>query len=163
MKISRREDIVVIEDGAGARYGLGVFVPALLVGIFFLIIWPQAEGHMRYDLGALMFVVTALALALLRAPRRSEFDVRRRELRLSIGWPPLFGQRKTIPFSSIKEANVLNPVRFGDDLGYARPTLVRLSGERIFLSTYNRSPRRCRRIVDQVQQLLGLIGDNGAT
>ena len=163
MKISRRGNIVVIDDGASARYGLGVFVPALLVGIFFLIIWPQAEGHMRYDLGALMFVVTTLALALLRAPRTSKFDLRRRELRLSIGWPPLFGQRKTIPFSSIKEAKVWNPVRFGDDLGYARPALILFSGGEIVLSTYNRSPRRCREIVDEVRQLLGPIGDNAAT
>jgi hypothetical protein len=163
MKISRQGHIVVIEDGAYARYGVSVFVPALLVGIFFLLIWPRAEGHTRYDIGALMFVAVALALAVLRAPRTSDFNLQQRELCLGIGWPPLFGRRKIIPFSSIKEAKIWNPVPLGDNLGYARPALVLFNGEKIFLSTYNRSPRRCRKIVDQVRQLLGPIGDNAAT
>jgi hypothetical protein len=66
-QISRQKNIVVIEDGRAAQWGLGMFVPALLVGVFAIIIWPQTEGHMRFDIAALMFVATALVLAVLRA------------------------------------------------------------------------------------------------
>jgi len=52
MKISRQGHRAVIEDGAAARYGTGVFVPAILGSIFIVIIWPPAAGHMRLDLGA---------------------------------------------------------------------------------------------------------------
>jgi hypothetical protein len=56
------------------------------------------------------FLVT-VTLAVLRAPRKAEFDAERREVRLEIGWPPLLGRRKAIPFSEIRDARVWQPIR----------------------------------------------------
>jgi len=151
---------VVIEDGAAARYGLGVFVPALLVGVFFPIIWPAPPGHMRFDLGAYMFIITALVLALLKPPRTTEFDPERREARLTIGWPPLLGRRRTISFDDISDAKVWRLIKL-DDLGHARPALVLKSGKTVFLSTYGRSPKRCREIIEQIRRQLGLGSGTG--
>ena len=77
MKISRQENVVVVEDGAGARYGLGVLVPAMVVGALIVLIWPSRAGHPRFDLGVLAFVIEALVLALLNPPRTAEFDLQR--------------------------------------------------------------------------------------
>ena len=154
MKINRQGHIVVIDDGKGARYGLGVLVPAILVGVGFVVIWPPAAGQMRFELGALLFIATAFSLAVLNHPRTAEFDLQRRELRLSIGWPPIFGRRKTFPFDTIREAKVSQLLHLDDDLGSARPALVLKSGKTILLSTYKRSPKRCREIIEQVRSLL---------
>jgi hypothetical protein len=50
MQTYRRGHVVIIEDGAGARYG-GVFVPAILVGTLFPIIasalFDPSEDRLR--------------------------------------------------------------------------------------------------------------------
>ncbi len=151
---------MVIGDGTGARLGLGVLVPAILVGLGSTLIWPPAAGHERFDIGAILFVATALSLAVLNSPRTAEFDLKRREVRLTIGWPPILGRRKSIPFDTIREAKVRQLLRLDDDLGSARPALVLTTGETILLSTYKRSPKRCREIVEQVRSLLDADGAN---
>ena len=155
MKISRHENVVVVEDGAGARYGLGVLVPAMAAGALIVAIWPPMAGQHDFDFGVLTFAIVALVLAVLNPPRTSEFDLEKREIRLSIGWPPMLGRRKTIPIDAVCEVEISQVLRLGDDLGSARPVLLLDSGERIFLSTYKRSPKRCREIVEQVRPLLG--------
>jgi hypothetical protein len=151
MKISRTGPIGVIADGTAANYGIGVFVPAMLVGIFISLIWPS-PNHLY--IGALAFLAAALAIAVLRPPRTAEFDIERREVRLTIGWPPLLGRRKIIPFDDIREAKVSQFLPLGNDLGSAKPALILRRGKTIFLSTYNRSPKRCRAIVEQANQFL---------
>jgi hypothetical protein len=99
-----------------------------------------------------MFLATSIVLALLRAPRRTEFDQKLREARATIGWPPL-GRQRMIPFSDIAGAKVWRLIRL-NDLGYARPALVLRGGETVFLSTYDRSPGECREIVGNLEQLL---------
>lgn len=155
MKISHLDHIVQIDDGLGARLGLGVLVPSLLVGILVTLIWPAEAGHYRYDLGLLAFAAEAVILALLMAPRVSEFDQVKREVRLSIGWPPLFGRQLTIPFDTIAEVKVSQLIRLGSDLGSARPVLILNSGKKVLLSAYKRSPKRCREIAGQVEVIVG--------
>ncbi len=155
MNICRQAHIVVVEDGTGARYGLGVIVPAMLVGLFFLLVWPAADGRMPFAMAALAFAATAVALALLMAPRQADFDLERRAVRLSVGWPLLLGRRATIPFSAIREAKVSQHLQWNDgEFGAARPVLVLYSGQTILLSAYKRSPERCREIVEQIRPLL---------
>ena len=151
MKISRNGQIVVVADGAFARYGVGALLPAFLVGSFLLLAFPE---RFRLWQTAVAFAVTAVAIAVLKPPRRSEFDLERREVRLTIGWPPMFGRLSTFPFETIREAKVHQFIRLGDDLGSARPALVLRSRRTVFLSTYNRSPKQCRNIVEQVRSLL---------
>lgn len=146
---------MVFEDGAGARYGLGVLVPAIVVGVLIVVIWPPLEGHRRFDLGVLAFAIEALALALLNPPRTAEFDLKRRQIHLTIGWPPILGRRQTIPYDTIRDVKVSQFLRLGDDLGSARPVLILSSGKKVFLSTYKRSPKRCREIIGHVRLLLG--------
>ena len=118
---------------------------------------------MGLGLSALAFVATALAMAVLRAPRTAKFDLERRGVRPSIGWPPVFGRRQTIPFDAIREAKVRQRLRLDDDLGSAKPALVLKSGKMIFLSTYNRSPKRCREIIEQVRHCLGVSNTTDST
>lgn len=151
MKITRRKDILVVEDDLAAFYGVGVLVPAILVGIFFVLILPRA-AEMRFEIAGIMSVATAVVLALFKAPRRTEFDQEHQEARMTIGWPPL-GRRRVIPFADIAEAKVWRLIQL-NDLGRARPALVLRSGETVFLSTYDRSPRECREIVSTLEQTL---------
>jgi hypothetical protein len=155
MNISRKEHSLIVDDGAGARYGLGAAVPAAIVFAFVVLIWPPAAGRLRFDLGAIAFVATALALAALKPPRTAAFDLQRREVRITIGWPPLLGRRRIIAFDDIREAKVRRFIKLGD-LGTARPVLVLNDGRTVFLSTYNRTPDRVGRVIKQVQRLPGL-------
>lgn len=163
MKINRQARNVVIDDGWGAHLGLGVLVPAILVGVGFVLIWPRADDHMRFEIGALMLAATALSLAVLNPPRAAEFDLQRREVRLTIGWPPFLGRRKVIPFDSIREVKVSQLLHLGDDLGSARPAIILKNGEKLFLSTYKRSPKRCREIIEQVRPLIGVDSTRAST
>ena len=163
MKINRQENVVVVEDGAGARYGLGVLVPAIVVGVLLVFIWPSMTGYARFDLGVLAVAIVALVLAVLNPPRASQFDLEKRQVRLTIGWPPILGRRKTIPFDAIREVKVSQFLHLGDDLGSARPALVLTSGKKLLLSTYKRSPRRCREIIEQVRPLLGAGSPSAST
>ena len=147
MKISQQGNVVIVEDGVAARYGLGVLVPAS--------IWPSMAGHPRFDLSVLAFVTVALVLALLNPPWASQFDVEKQELHVAIGWLPILGRRKTIPFDAIRDVKVSQFLPLGDDLGSARPVLVLTRGKRVLLSIYKRSPKRCREIIEQVRPLLG--------
>jgi hypothetical protein len=149
--MTRLENILLVEDDRAAWYGSGMFVPALLVGIFMVLIWPPTEGQMRFPVAGLMFIATAGVLALLRTPRSTAFDLERREARMTIGWPP-FGRRRVIPFAEIAETKVWRLIRL-DDLGHARPALVLRSGETVFLSTYGRSPAACREIVRTLERI----------
>ena len=160
MKVTWHKQNLIVDDGAGSRYGIGVVVPAVLAFAFFTIVLPRTEGHSRLELAALMSFLVAVALAVLRAPRKAEFDVEHREVCLEIGWPPVLGRHKTIPFADIGDARVWQPIRFSDDWGMARPALALRAGDTVFLSTYNRSPKSCRAIVAQVRQALGLTGIN---
>lgn len=155
MKISRQENVVVVEDGAGARYGLGVLVPAIVVGVLIVLIWPSSTGHPRFDLGVLAFAIEALVLAVLNPLRVSQFDLGKRRIRLTIGWPPVLGQRMTISFDDIREVKVSQFLRLGNDLGSARCAFILKSGKKMFLSTNKRSPKRCRVVIEQVRPLLG--------
>ena len=163
MKVAWQGQNLIIDDGPGAHYGIGVLVPALTVFAFFVVVMSPAEGHSRLELAALMSFLVAVVLAVLRAPRKAEFDTERHEVRLEIGWPPLLGRRKIIPFADIRDARVWQPIRFSDDWGRARPALALLAGGTVFLSTYNRSPKFCRAIVAQVRQALRLTGLNAKT
>ena len=154
MNVTRRKQSLIVDDGLGARCGMGVLVPAILAFAFFAIVLPRVGGYARLELAALMFFAVALALAVLRAPRKTEFDVERREVRLDVGWPPLLGYRRTIAFTDISDAKVWQPIRLSDDFGAARPALMVRPGKTVLLSTYNRSPKFCRTIVTQVQQAL---------
>ncbi len=163
MKVAWQGQNLIIDDGPGAHYGIGVLVPAIIVFTLFVVVMSPAEGHSRLELAALMSFLVTVTLAVLRAPRKAEFDAERREVRLEIGWPPLLGRRKAIPFSEIRDARVWQPVRLSDDWGRARPALALRTGNTVFLSTYNRSPKFCRAIVAQVRQALGLTGINVKT
>jgi len=118
---------------------------------------------MRFDIGTLMFVATAFSLAVINPPRTSEFDLQRREFRLTIGWPPILGRRMTIPFDTIREAKVSQFLHLDDDLGVARPALVLNTGKKILLSTYKRSPKRCRVVVEEVRHCLRAAGTKTLT
>ena len=148
---SDRHEGLLIGDGLGARAGVGLFLPALLVAGFIYFLWPTGSWISPLGMAAIAFLATAFALAVLRAPRLAAIDAKRREIRLTIGWPPL-GRRRIIPFDDIAEVMVWQPIRFGDDsLGAARPALVLADGSKVFLSTYNRSPKACREIADPVR------------
>jgi len=136
------------------RAGSGLVVPALVVAGFIYFLWPTGSSISPLGMAAIAFGATALALAVLRAPRLAVIDTKHREIRLTIGWPPL-GRRRIIPLDDIAEVKVWQPIRFGDDrLGAARPALMLADGSRVFLSTYNRSPKACREIVDRVRTLV---------
>jgi hypothetical protein len=154
MHVTWQGQNLIIDDGPGAHYGIGVLVPAIIVFALFMVVMSPVEVHSRLELAALMSFLVAVALAVLRAPRRAEFDVERSEVHLEIGWPPFLGRRKVTPFSDIRDARVWQPIRLSDDFGAARPALVLRPGKTVFLSTYNRSPKFCRTIVTQVQQVL---------
>jgi hypothetical protein len=154
MQIRRQGQVVIIEDGAWARNGTGVLVPAILVGTFFSIILYDQPGPLRYGIAVLMFVATALVVALLRPPRWSEFDQERREVRIRVGWPALLGRRITVAFDEISDAKVRRLIKL-NDLGSARPVLVLKGGRCIFLSAYLRSPKHTREVVEQVRHFLG--------
>ena len=62
MKISQQNHVVVVEDGAGARHGLEVLIPAALVGIFIPPVLGPWAGELPTYIGALAFVTTAAAL-----------------------------------------------------------------------------------------------------
>jgi hypothetical protein len=85
MKISRQENVVIVEDGVGARYGLGVLVPALVVGTLIVLIWPSTTAHSHFDRGVLAFAIMAWVLTGLNPPRTSQFDLEKRQVRLTIG------------------------------------------------------------------------------
>jgi len=147
---SHQQDLLVIEDGRAAYAGIGVVVPALLVGTLFYLLWPSGSAIPPLGGTMLAFAATAVALAVLRVPRTAVVDRTQKEIRLTAGWPP-FERQRIIPFSDISAIKVWQPIKLGDDrLGYARPALVLTDGSRVFLSTYNRSPRRCREIADRV-------------
>ena len=163
MHVTWQGQNLIIDDGPGAHYGIGVLVPGIIVFALFMVVMSPAEVHSRLELAALMSFLVAVALGVLRAPRKAEFDVERREVHLEIGWAPFLGGRKVIPFADIRDARVWQPMRLSDDWGAARPALALRAGNTVFLSTYNRSPKFCRAIVAQVRQALGLTGVNAKT
>jgi hypothetical protein len=151
---SDRHEELLFGDGRAARAGVGVVIPPLLVGVLLYLLWPTGSSISPLGMAAIAFLATAFALAVLRAPRLAVIDAKRREIRLTIGWPPL-GRRRIIPFNDIAEVKVWQPIRLGDDrLGAARPALMLANGSKVFLSTYNRSPKACREIADPVRALV---------
>jgi hypothetical protein len=123
MRISRHDHLLTLNDGHGARYGLGAIVPALVIGVGLAFGWPSPDGRVRIDLGTLLFLVTAVVIVVLRAPRIAAFDRQRGEVRLVIGWPPLAGRRRTIGFDDIDQAKVRRLIKLGP-FGSARPVLA---------------------------------------
>jgi hypothetical protein len=154
MRIEQRGDTLIIDDGKGAHWGAGALVPAIAVGIGYVLIWPPAAGNLRLYQGVLAFAVIAVVLAVLNPPRMVEFDGGRREVRIAIGWPPLLGPRMSIPFDTIREVKISQLVKLSENLGSARPVLVLKSGEQIFVSTYKRSPKLTREIVNKIRSFL---------
>lgn len=154
MKITDNDSLLVVEDGTGANFGLGILVPALGVGAFSWLIWPPTADHVQVLGAVLSFAFTAFALAALTPPQTAAFDRKKREVRIATGWPPVFGRERTISFTEIREAAVWRRIDLGE-LGTARPVLILKDGRKVSLSRYKRSPRQCRTIVAAINSRIG--------
>ncbi len=152
MKIRQQGHILTIEDGLTARWVIGLVVP-LAVGLGWMILYASASGDIRLDIGALGFFGTFLALAVLRAPRTADIDSLKHEVRLVIGWLPPLQRIRTIPITSVRQAEIWQPLRWINRAQFW-PALALHSGELVALSGYPRSRAFSGKVVESVQRFI---------
>ncbi len=151
MRIEQQGHVLTVDDGLPARWVIGVMVP-ICVGLFWMY-FVNASTEIRLGIGALGFVSTFLALAVLRAPRTVEFDAAKCDVRLAIGWLPLLRRERTIPFASVCKAEIWHPMRW-INRGHFWPALVLHGGEWVALSGFPRPRARCAEVVESVMRVI---------